>query len=268
VVNYEEGSELSPVYGDTTHERRAELDSAKPPEARSLQTESQWEYGARAGVWRLLRLLDEHGVKATFFICGMAFDQNPLVGPAVAAAGHDLCGHGYRWIDQWHLDREAEREYIRKAVASIEKATGRPPLSWNSRNGPSPNTREILAEEGFLYDSEGLNDDLPYYVAVKGKPWLVVPYAFDSNDGKYWRGGWTDSNQFSNYLKDTFDVLYEEGASYPRMMSVGLHSRVSGHPGRAAAVGRFLRYARSHPRVWFAGRDDIARWWLEHYPPA
>jgi len=267
VVNYEEGSELTPVYGDKRHETNGEIPSRKPPEARSLQTESQWEYGGRAGVWRLLRLFEEYEVKATFFACGMALEQNPAVGREIAARGHDVCGHGLRWVEQWHLDRGSEKESIHKAVAAIEKTTGRRPLGWFTKSGPSLNTREILAEEGFLYDCDGINDDLPYYTEVKGKPWLVVPYAFDSNDGKYWRGAWSNGDQFFSYLRDSFDMLYKEGATHSKMLSIGLHSRVSGRPGRAMAVARFIEYAKGFPRVWFAGRDEIARWWLERCPP-
>ena len=210
----------------------------------------------------------QYEVKATFFACGMALEQNPPLGREIAARGHDVCGHGLRWVEQWHLDRDKEKESIHQAAALIEKMTGRRPLGWFTKSGPSLNTREILAEEGFLYDCDGINDDLPYYTEVKGKPWLVVPYAFDSNDGKYWRGGWSNGEQFFSYLKDSFDMLYKEGATCPKMLSIGLHSRVSGRPGRAMAVARFIEYAKGFPRVWFAGRDEIARWWLERCPPA
>ena len=267
VLNYEEGSERSPAFGDDSHEGAGEISSSKPPAARSLQTETQWEYGARAGVWRLLRVLDQQGVKATFFACAMALENNPPLGPEIIARGHDLCGHGHRWIDQWHLDRDAEQQYIHTAVESFQRTTGRHPLGWFTKGGPSLNTRDILAEEGFLYDSDGLNDDLPYYVSAQSKPWLVIPYAFDSNDGKYWRGGWNNAADFFQYLKDSFDLLYEEGATHPKMLSIGLHTRVSGRPGRAAALVHFLRYTRGLPGVWFARRDEIARWWWEHYPP-
>lgn len=267
VVNYEEGSERSPAFGDDRHETIGDLPSSKPPEARSLDTESQWEYGGRAGVWRLLRVLDQYQVKATFFVCAVALERNPPLGPEIIARGHDICAHGYRWIDQWHLGREAERESIHRTVESIKTTTGRHPLGWYTRSGPSPNTRELLVEEGgFLYDSDSYSDDLPYHVTVQGKPWLVVPYAADSNDGKFWRGGWHNAEDFSAYLKDSFDVLYAEGATHPRMLSIGLHARVSGRPGRSAALDRFLSYARSRPGVWFARRDEIARWWLERYP--
>jgi peptidoglycan/xylan/chitin deacetylase (PgdA/CDA1 family) len=268
VVNYEEGSELSPYFGDAAHESIGELPSRKPAEVRDIQAETQWEYGARAGVWRLLRLLEKYEIKGTFYVCGMALENNPTLGPEITAQGHDVCGHGYRWVEQWHLDREAEKESIHKAVVSIEKMTGKRPYGWWTKSGPSLNTRELLAEEGFLYDCDALNDDLPYYTVAKGKPWLVVPYALDSNDGKYWRNDFSHGDEFFRYLQDTFDQLYEEGETHPRMMTVGLHSRVSGRPGRVPAIARFLNYAKGHPKVWFAGRDEIARWWLEHYPPA
>ena len=214
-----------------------------------------------------MRLFEEYEVKATFFACGMALEQNPPLGREINARGHDVCGHGLRWVEQWHLDRDSEKESIHRAVELIEKMTGRRPLGWFTKSGPSLNTREILAEEGFLYDCDGINDDLPYYTEVKGKPWLVLPYAFDSNDGKYWRGAWSNGEQFFSYLKDSFDMLYKEGATHPKMLSIGLHSRVSGRPGRAMAVARFIEYAKGFPRVWFAGRDEIARWWLERCPP-
>jgi peptidoglycan/xylan/chitin deacetylase (PgdA/CDA1 family) len=268
VVNYEEGSELTPLYGDTEHETAAELASRRPSGVRDLQNESQWEYGARAGIWRLLRILKEQEVKATFFISALALEHNPPVGPAIVAAGHDISGHGYRWVEQWHLDRAAEQESVHKAVLSFEKTCGVRPRGWFTKNGPSFNTREILMEEGFEYDCDVIDDDLPHYVRVKDRPWLVVPYALDTNDGKFWRQGWNDGMQFFQYLKDSFDLLYREGATTPKMLSVGLHSRVSGRPGRAIAVERFLTYVKEHPRVWLAGRDDIASWWLQHYPPS
>lgn len=269
VVNYEEGSELSPLYGDSRHEMIGDLASylTKPPEARDLQIETQWEYGARAGVWRLLRLLEQYQVKATFFVAAMAVENNLEVGREIAAQGHDVCGHGYRWIEQWHLDREAEKSVVRRAADSIEKTCGRRPVGWFTKGGRSFNTREILREEGFLYDCDGVNDDLPYYARAGDQPWLVVPYAFDTNDGKFWLNGWNDGEQFFGYLRDSFDFLYNEGATRPKMLSVGLHSRMAGRPGRAVAVARFLKYATDHEKVWFAGRDEIARWWLQHHPP-
>jgi allantoinase len=263
-INVEEGSELSPYFGDDSQQPFGTEASARPLGVRSLATETLYEYGARAGGWRLLRLLQQEEVKATFFTCGMALEQNPPFARAITDAGHEVLGHGYRWIAQWQLEPEAERAYIRQAVEAIARTTGQRPLGWFSRSGPSLNTREILKDEGFLYDSEALNDDLPYYLEVKSEPWLVVPYAFDSNDGMT---PWLNADDFFGYLKDSFDELYEEGATHPKMLSIGLHTKRSGRPGRAAAVRRFIRYAKSHPRVWFAGRDEIARWWRETYPP-
>jgi peptidoglycan/xylan/chitin deacetylase (PgdA/CDA1 family) len=248
-------------------ERAGDIPSSKPPEARSLQTETQWEYGARAGVWRLMRILRQYDVKATFFACAMAVENNPPLGPEIVAQGHEVCGHGHRWIEQWDMEPEAERAYIRQAVESFKRTTGQRPLGWFTKAGPSLNTREILAEEGFLYDSDGLNDDLPYYATALGKPWLVIPYTFDTNDGAYGRTVVGNATEFFQYLKDAFDLLYEEGASQPKLLNIGLHTRVSGRPGRAAAVAHFLRYARGMPGVWFARRDEIARWWWEKYPP-
>jgi peptidoglycan/xylan/chitin deacetylase (PgdA/CDA1 family) len=164
------------------------------------------------------------------------------------------------------MDREEERQSIRQAVESLKQTTGQRPVGWFTRYGPSVNTRQLVVEEGgFIYDSIGLNDDLPYFVTVNGSPWLVVPYSFETNDARFWRGGLVSVNDFYEYLKDTFDCLYEEGQTHPKMMSVGLHCRITGSPARSRAVDRFLKYAREFPDVWFARRDEIARWWLEHY---
>lgn len=153
-------------------------------------------------------------------------------------------------------------------VESLTRTTGERPVGWFTRYGPSVNTRELVVQEGgFIYDSGVFNDDLPYYTEVRGKPWPVLPYSFETNDARFWRGGLNSVGDFYEYLKDTFDVLYEEGRTHPKMMSVGLHCRIAGRPARSRALDRFLRYARSHPGVWFARRDDIARWWLENYPP-
>ena len=265
VINYEEGSEETPYYGDKGHQKAGEIPSGRPDQERDLQTETQWEYGGRAGVWRLLRIFEKHDVKLTVFACGMALEQNPPLGPEIGRLGHDVCGHGYRWIPQWQAPPDQERELIRKTVQAIQTTTGKRPMGWFTRSGPSSNTRDILADEGFLYDCDGLNDDLPYYSTANGKPFLIVPYAFDSNDGKYWHYGW-HGRDFYDYLVDCFDMLHEEGATHPRMLSIGLHTRVSGRPGRALAVERFVQYVKDQPKVWIAGRDDIARWWLEKYP--
>ena len=268
VVNYEEGSEYSLLDGDPHNEANNEVTSPVPREERDLANESFFEYGSRVGIWRLLDILDAYDIPATFFCCALALERNPQVGPEIVRRGHEVFGHGYRWEEYFKMDRDAEREAIRKAVESIKRTTGERPLGWYTRYGPSVNTRELVVEEGgFLYDSNAYNDDLPYYAQVSGKKWLVVPYSLEVNDTKFWRGGMTSPSDFYESMRDSFDLLYSEGATHPKMMSVGLHCRIAGRPARAAALRRFLEYARELPRVWFTRRIDIARWWLQTYPP-
>jgi|SRR6266511_1122115 len=214
----------------------------------------------------MMDLFDTYQVKVTFFACAVALEQNPEAARAITLHGHEPCCHGYRWLPLYSLSLEEEREHIRKAVAIIKNTTGERPLGWNSR-GPSLYTRELLVEEGgFSYDSDGYADDLPYFVNVKGKKWLVIPYTFETNDMKLWRPpGTSEPDDFFTYLKEAFDCLYEEGATHPQVMSIGLHMRHIGRPGRIGALEAFIRYSKSLPRVWFARRIDIARWWLEHY---
>ena len=267
VVNYEEGAEYSLLDGDSHHETNGEVPSPVPAGQRDLFNESFFEYGSRVGVWRLMDLLAKYDVPSTFFSCALAFERNPEVAREVVAQGHEVCGHGYRWEEYHLMDRDAEREAIARTVASLRQTSGQRPLGWFTRYGPSVNTRDLVVDEGgFIYDSGGLNDDLPYYVTVQDRPWLVVPYSMETNDARFWRGGLVSVNDFYEYLKETFDCLYEEGETHPKMMSVGLHCRIAGRPARSRAVARFLEYARSHDRVWFARRIDIARWWLTHYP--
>ena len=266
VINYEEGSERNPLDGDPYHESNNEVPSPVPPAQRDLFNESFFEYGSRVGVWRLLDLLDKYEAKATFFCCALALERNPEVARQVVARGHEVCGHGYRWEEYHLMEREEERQAIVKTVASITQTCGERPLGWFTRYGSSLNTRELVAEEGgFIYDSGSFNDDLPYFVTVGDKPWLVLPYSMETNDARFWRGGLVSTGDFYEYLKDTFDCLYEEGRTHPKMMSVGLHCRITGRPARSRAVERFLQYANSFPKVWMARRVDIARWWLEHY---
>lgn len=265
VVNYEEGSERSLLDGDLTHETNGEVPSPVPPEQRDLYNESFFEYGSRVGVWRLLDLLDKQQVKATFFCCALALERNVDAAKEIVARGHEVCGHGYRWEEYHLMGREEERQAIEKTVASLTQTTGQRPLGWFTRYGASLHTRELVVEEGgFLYDSCAFNDDLPYFVAVKEKPWLVLPYSMETNDARFWRGGLVSVGDFYEYLQETFDCLYEEGQTHPKMMSVGLHCRISGRPARSRAIERFIRYAKGFPRVWFARRVDIARWWLEN----
>jgi peptidoglycan/xylan/chitin deacetylase (PgdA/CDA1 family) len=267
VINYEEGSEYSLLDGDPLRETAGEAASPIPADERDLANESFFEYGSRAGVWRLMDVLDRHQVKSTFFICAVALERNPHVGPEIVRRGHEVCGHGYRWEEYFKMDREAEREAIRKAVESITRTTGERPLGWYVRYAPSVNTRQLVVEEGgFVYDSNSYNDDLPYYTEVNDKKWLVVPYSLEVNDIKFWRGTMTSPNDFYDAMRNTFDLLYAEGATHPKMMSIGLHCRIAGRPSRAAALSKFIEYAKGFPDVWFTRRIDIARWWLEKYP--
>ena len=268
VVNYEEGSEYSILDGDPSGETMGEVASPVPLGQRDLANESFFEYGSRVGIWRILNVLDEYDVKGTFYCCALALERNLSVGPEIVRRGHEVMGHGNRWEEYFKMDRETERKAISNAVESITRTTGERPLGWYNRYGPSVNTRELVVEHGgFIYDCNSYNDDLPYYTNVHDKSWLVVPYSLEVNDTKYWRGGMTMPSDFYETARNTFDMLYQEGASHPKMMSVGLHCRIMGKPSRAMALRQFLEYARSKPDVWITPRIDIARWWLQEYPP-
>ena len=267
VVNYEEGSEYSILDGDPRGETLGESPSNVPVGDRDLANESFFEYGSRAGVWRSMNVMDLYHVKGTFFCCAQALEKNPEVGPEIIRRGHEVMGHGNRWEEYYKMDRETERNAINQAVQSITETTGQRPLGWYTRYGPSINTRELVVEEGgFIYDCNAYNDDLPYYTTVHGQPWLVVPYSLEVNDSKFWRGELITPDDFFEAAKSCFDMLYEEGASHPKMMSFGLHCRIIGKPGRAYGLKKFLEYASSQKDVWFARRLEIARWWLDNYP--
>jgi peptidoglycan/xylan/chitin deacetylase (PgdA/CDA1 family) len=269
VVNYEEGSERSFASGDPDQEPLTEWGSYPlPPDIRNLAMESMFEYGSRVGVWRILDVLARHNVPATFFACAVAFEQAPDVAKAAVAAGHEICSHGYRWEEVFRLSEEEEREHIRRAVESLERTTGQRPRGWYCRYGPSERTRALIVEEGgFSYDSDAYNDDVPYFVDVKDHRHLVVPYTADNNDFRFWQAnGPTTHGQFLEYLKDSFDVLYDEARTHPKMMSVGLHCRMIGRPGRIGALDKFIAYAKGFPEVWFATRAEIAQWWLDNHP--
>jgi peptidoglycan/xylan/chitin deacetylase (PgdA/CDA1 family) len=267
-VSYEEGAEYSLLDGPR-RETMGEVPSPVPPDRRDLFNESFFEYGSRVGVWRILDTCRRAGVPASWWACARALERNQRVARALVDAGHEICGHGYGWEEFHDASREEERDNIRRTVESLVRTTGQRPVGWFTRYACSPSTRELLAEEGgFLYDSLGLNDDLPYYVPVQGRPWLVVPYTFEVNDARFWRGGLTSVGAFTEYMRAAFDCLYAEAQRVPRMMSIGLHCRIAGTPARSRAFVEFLEYARRFPGVWFARRVDIARWWLEHQPPA
>ena len=266
LVAYEEGSEYSLLDGDPHREPTGDVASPVPLDQRDLINESFFEYGSRVGVWRLLELFDRHQMKVSFFCSALALERNPEVAKEFILRGHEVAGHGYRWEESFKMDMEAERQAIHKAVAALTNLTGQRPLGWQNRYAPSVNTRSLLVEEGgFLYDSNSYNDDLPYFTPVNGQRWLVLPYTFDVNDARAYRAGGFSHQDFYETMKDNFDCLYEEGRTTPKMMSVGLHCRISGRPGRSQALERFIQYAQGFSDVWFARRVDIARWWLEHH---
>jgi peptidoglycan/xylan/chitin deacetylase (PgdA/CDA1 family) len=264
-VNYEAGGERAIGFGDAETETFGEFPAYGTPPKRDLTIESIFEYETRVAIWRLLRVFDKHSIKTTFFATAKTLETNPEAAREIVERGHEICSHGYRWIEHFTLTLEEEREVIHKAVATIEKITGQRPLGWYCRE-PSENTIELLAEEGgFLYGSDVYNDDLPYYVNVKGKNFLLIPYTPDVNDFHYFSNRFSNSVEFYQYLKDSFDVMYEEGLRNPKMMNVGVHVRISGRPGRTAALEKFFKYARNKRKVWIARRVDIANWWLNHH---
>jgi len=269
VMNYEEGGESCILHGDRRSEvYLQEVVGLTPLEGdRNLTVESLYEYGSRAGFWRLLRLFAARDIKITVYAVGMALERHPEAARALVAAGHEIASHGWRWIDHQTMPIEEERAHLRRAIAAIETVSGARPLGWYTGR-TSLNTRALVVEEGgFLYDSDAYNDDLPYWVTVEGKPHLVIPYTLDNNDMKFGVAqGFNSGDQFFAYLKDAFDVLYQEGAESPKMMSVGLHMRLVGRPGRFAALARFLDYVQSHDKVWICRRVDIARHWRQVHP--
>ena len=267
VINYEEGSEFSYASGDGKNEIPQEFDYPPLP-IRDLGNESIFEYGSRAGIWRLQRILDELNLPATFQGCAQAFELNPEVGDWIREAGHDVCCHGYRWENVSILDRETERQRLNMAIESITGTCGERPRGWYSRQPASTNTRELLVEEGgFLYDSDSFADDLPFTVPVLGKEHLVIPYSFTLNDGRFLPGqSYTGPDVFLDHCKRAFDYLWEEGETQPKLMTIGLHPRIIGQPARAHALREFLRYAMDREGVWFTRRLDIAHWWLENSP--
>lgn len=271
VLNYEEGSEYSVPDGDGFSETGlSEAQSSIAHGSRDLAAESVYEFGSRVGFWRIMDLFAERELPITIFACALALERNPAAAKAVVDAGHDVCCHGWRWFKHWLLQEDEERQHIRMAVASLQQCLGTRPLGWYCRYAPSVNTRRLVVEEGgFLYDSDAYNDELPYWVEVGGRPHLVIPYTNDANDSKFSNpAGFGTGDDFFTYLKDTFDVLYREGSSKPKMMSVGLHMRLSGRPGRAAGLARFLDYVASHEDVWVCRRLDIARHWHDRHRPS
>jgi putative urate catabolism protein len=271
VINYEEGAENSILHDDAAAEAfLSEIIGGQPiAGARHMNMESLYEYGSRAGFWRLYRAFTSRGLPVTVYGVAMALERNPPAVAAMIAAGWEIASHGYRWIDYQHVPESVERQHLQRAIEIHSGVTGTRPLGWYLGRC-SPNTRRLVAEEGgFVYNADSYADDLPYWDTTHGRPQLIVPYTLDANDMRFATAqGFNSGDQFFAYLKDTFDVLYREGESLPRMMSVGLHCRLAGRPGRTAALERFLDYAREHDRVWITRRIDIARHWIATHPPA
>ncbi len=270
VVNYEEGAENCVLHGDAASEAfLSEIVGAQPiPGMRHVNMESLYEYGSRAGFWRLHRLFTERGLPVTVFGVAMALARNPEAVDAMRAADWEIASHGYRWIDYQHVDEATERVHLQKAIELHREATGERPTGWYLGRC-SPNTHRLVAEEGgFVYNADSYADDLPYWDYAHGAPQLMVPYTLDANDMRFATAqGFNSGRQFHDYLKDSFDQLYAEGAERPAMLSVGLHCRLAGRPGRAAALARFLDYVAAHERVWVCRRIDIAEHWREKHPP-
>ncbi|HEV2703264.1 MAG TPA: polysaccharide deacetylase family protein [Steroidobacteraceae bacterium] len=247
VLNYQEGGEPGRLHGD---------DGAH----NDLQLQSVHEYGSRAGVWRVLRLAQEFGIPLTVFAVATALERHPILARELVGLGHEIASHGWRWIDYQKVPEARERADMRRAIEALTRVTGSRPLGWYTGR-PSRNTRRLVVEEGgFLYDADACNDDLPYWVREADRSHLVVPYNLDVNDIQ-------SGEQFFTYAGDAFEALYAEGAVAPKMMSIGLHSRLIGQPGRIGALRRLFAHLRDQRDVWFCRRIDIARHWIEHHPP-
>jgi putative urate catabolism protein len=263
VLNVEEGAESSIRNGDAGSEAYLHELPGRPVRTgeRDPSVESMYEYGSRAGVWRILDLFGSRNLPLTAFAVGRALELNPEVGPALAEAGHEVAGHGYRWLDYHGIPEDEEREHIRRTVEIIERTCGRRPVGWYTGRVSRNTVRLVREEGGFLYSSDAYNDDLPY--RLEGSPpLLMVPYTLVTNDIRYLLpNGCATGEDFLRLLRDAFDLLWEEGAQHPRMMSIGIHGRISGHPARAMALARFLDHVQSRDAVWVCRREDIARHW-------
>lgn len=268
VLVYEEGSEYSVLWGDDRNDGWGEYPDAgvRPPQ-RDPGTEGHYDYGSRAGVWRLARIYDEAQVPVTVSAAAVALELNPAVCQWMRDHSHDLLGHGWRWIEAWHQTREEEREHLHRAIETYERVLGLRPVGWNSRSWPSENTRELLVEEGgFVYDSDVCADDVPFYARCADRPWLVVPYSKTYNDSRFVTNpSFSSPRDFLDTLTMGLDLLVHEGRA--TMMTVAVHARWSGQAGRAAALREFITHANRTPGVRFMRRQDIANWWLERYPP-
>ncbi|CAH1653898.1 putative Chitooligosaccharide deacetylase; uricase [Hyphomicrobiales bacterium] len=271
VVNYEEGGENSILHGDPASEAfLSDVLGAQPwPGQRHMNVESMFEYGARAGFWRLRRLFDERGLKATVFGVATALMRSPEQVAAMKESGWEIASHALKWIEYRTMSEAEERAQLHEAIRVHRDATGERPLGWYTGRSSENTLRLVMEEGGFAYSSDSYADDLPYWASGPQGAHLIIPYTLDANDMRFINPqGFQDGEAFFRYLKDSFDVLYAEGATYPKMMTVGLHCRLVGRPGRAAGLARFLDYIQSHEQVWVARRLDIARHWQAHHPPS
>jgi peptidoglycan/xylan/chitin deacetylase (PgdA/CDA1 family) len=269
VLNYEEGSEYSLDEGDGRSENALiEISQPRVPAgARDLAAESMYEYGSRVGFWRLHRLFTERRLPLTVFAAAIALERNPQAAAAIRDTDWDVVGHGWRWIEHYQLDEATERDHIDRAFQSITATTGRQPQGWYCRYSRSEATRRLVVEHGgFAYDSDAYNDEVPYWTIVSGKPHLVIPYSLVTNDAKLIGGGLHTGRDYCDFLIDSFDVLYDESRTATRLMSVGMHPRVLGHPGRIAGLIRFLDHISGKPDVWVCRRADIAAHWRTAAP--
>jgi putative urate catabolism protein len=269
VLNYEEGGENCILHGDT-HSESILTDVGGEPllNARNLNVESNFEYGSRVGFWEIVRVLNERRIDATVYAVGMALERSPNAAAKIAESGFEVACHGYRWIDYQQVAEAEERAHIQRNVEVIGRLIGRRPVGWYTGR-PGPNTRRLMVETGgFLYDSDAYNDDIPYWTDVGGRPHLVIPYSFDCNDSRLQRGAdFATGEHFFEYCRDAFDWLYKLGSEgRPRMMSVGLHGRIIGRPGRIGALAKLLDYMQRHENVWLCNRESIARHWIAQHP--
>ena len=268
VLNYEEGAENSILHGDKHSETfLSEIIGAQPIKGRHINMESMYEFGARRGFWRLHKLFKEKNIPITIFGVAMALERNPEVCNAIKNGNYEIACHGWRWIDYQNVKKKIEKEHMKKAIKSIKKIFGERPLGWYTGRC-SPNTRDLVFQDGgFLYDSDSYSDDLPYWEYKKNKKQLIIPYTLDNNDMRFATNqGFNSGEQFYTYLKDSFDALYEEGKTNPKMMSVGLHCRLIGRPGRIQSLKKFLDYVLKFKDVWICKRIDIAKHWIKNYP--
>ena len=267
VLNYEEGGENSVLHGDKYSETfLSEIIGAQPIKGRHINMESFYEYGSRRGFWRLHKLFSERKIPITIFGVAMALERNPEICEAIKNGDYEVASHGWRWIDYQNIKKSVEKKHMQLAIKTIKKIFGKRPLGWYTGRC-SPNTRELVFKEGgFLYDSDSYSDDLPYWEYRKNKKQLIIPYTLDNNDMRFATNqGFNSGDQFYTYLKDSFDALYEEGKTHPKMMSIGLHCRLIGRPGRIQSLKKFLDYVLKFKDIWVCKRIDIAKHWIKNY---